>query len=37
MVCELKITAGSTKNCVKVPWRSDIPLKNYWEKTGLGG
>ena len=20
MVCELKITAGSLKNCVKIPW-----------------
>ena len=28
MVCELK-TAGSLKNCVKIPWWSDILLNSY--------
>ena len=32
MACELKITAGSTKNCVKVLWISDISLKSYLPK-----
>ena len=29
MVCELKITSGSKKNCVKISWWSDIALKSY--------
>ena len=29
MVCELKITTGSKKNCVKISWWSDIALKSY--------
>ena len=29
IVCELKITAGSLKNCVKNPWLSDILLNSY--------
>ena len=37
MVCELKITAGSTKNCAKVPWWSDISLNSYWPKTQKQG
>ena len=37
MTCELKITSGSKKNCVKIPWWSDIPLKSYQRKTVLRG
>ena len=37
MSCELKITSGSKKKCVKIPWRSDIPLKSYQRKTVLRG
>ena len=37
MICELKITSGSKKNCVKIPWWSDIPLKSYQRKTVLRG
>ena len=37
MICELKITSGSKKNCVKIPWLSDIPLKSYQRKTVLLG
>ena len=33
MVCELKITAGSLKNGVRITWRSDILLNSY-QKTG---
>ena len=32
MVCELKITSRSKKNCVKIPWWSDILLNS--EKQG---
>ena len=28
MVCELKITSGSKKNCVKFSW-SDVALESY--------
>ena len=37
MICELKITSGCKKNCVKIPWGSDIPLKSYQRKTVLRG
>ena len=37
MVCELKITSWSKKNCVYIPWRSDIKLKSYQRKTVLRG
>ena len=37
MICELKITSGSKKNCVKIPWWSDIPLKSYQRETVLRG
>ena len=37
MVCELKNTSGSKKNCVKFLWWSDIPLKSYQRKTVLRG
>ena len=36
MGCELKITAGSLKNCVRIIWRSDIML-NIYQKTGFHG
>ena len=29
MVCELKITSGSKKHCVKISWWSGIALKSY--------
>ena len=29
VLCELKITTGSLKNCVKISWRSDILLNSY--------
>ena len=29
MVCELKITSGSKKNCVKISWWSYIALMSY--------
>ena len=37
MICELKITSGSKKNCVKISWWSDIALKSYYRKTVLRG
>ena len=37
MVCELKITLGSKKNCVKISWWSDIVLESYQRKTVLRG
>ena len=37
MICDLKITSGSEKNCVKISWWSDIPLKSYQRKTVLRG
>ena len=29
MVCELKNTSGSKKNCVKILWRSNVALESY--------
>ena len=29
IICELKNTSGSKKNCVKISWWSDIALKSY--------
>ena len=29
MVCELKITSGFGKNCVKISWWSDVALESY--------
>ena len=29
MVCKLKNTSGSTKNCVKISWWSDVALESY--------
>ena len=29
MVCELKITSGAKKNCVKISWWSDVALESY--------
>ena len=37
MICNLKITSRSEKNCVKISWWSDIPLKSYQRKTVLRG
>ena len=37
MICDLKITSWSEKNCVKISWSSDIPLKSYQRKTVLRG
>ena len=37
MVCDLKITSVSEKNCIKISWWSDIPLKRYQRKTVLRG
>ena len=37
IVCELKITSGLKKNCVKISWCSDVALESYWRKTVLRG
>ena len=37
MICDLKITSGYEKNCVKISWWTDIPLKSYHRKTVLRG
>ena len=37
MICDLEITSRSEKNCVKISWWSDIPLKSYQRKTVLRG
>ena len=37
IVCELKITSGSKKNCVKISWWSDSEFKSYKRKTVLRG
>ena len=37
MICELEITSGSKKNCVKNSQWSDISLKSYQRKTVLRG
>ena len=37
MICELEITSGSKKNCVRISQWSDIPLKSYQRKTVLRG
>ena len=29
MVCEIKITSGSKKNCVKISWWSDVASESY--------
>ena len=29
MVCDLKITSGSKKNCAKISWWSDVALESY--------
>ena len=34
MVCELKITSESKKNCVKILWWSNILLNSISEKQG---